>query len=532
MTITPQGQLYLCKTKLENDYKNQLTFSNATEQLNYFNSVIQHIFSDYTYIKKDNTVKVGKNIDEIIDCNYLFYKNKGFTDKYYFCFITNMEYVSENCTLISFETDCYQTWLFQIEYKQSFIEREHVNNDAIGLHTIPENLETGEYIINELGRIDEDDELTDTLICMGVSWTPDNIPNYTDDRKYGGVYSGLSYFVFSDASSCSKMCKAYDDLAKADAIYTLFLVPRGLIGTLQWYSFNLGNQEGIVASFPTSTNFSTTIIGNKQITSPTSLNGYTPKNNKLYCWPFNYLYLSNNNGADVTFNYEDFINNTPIFNVDGVISTGCSIRLHPSNYKKINTAQNYPKMLSNFGLPVGKYPTCSWNSDTYTNWLTEQAINLPLQIGGLGLSLVSSVATGGATSGAVVSSAMQIGDLLSSVYQHSLVPEQAKGNTNTGDVVTGMRLNSVNYYKMSIKEEYARSIDEYFSMFGYKINRVKTPNITGRRYYNYVKTVDCNFDGDIPQTDLQIIKTMFNNGVTLWHDPSKIYDYSVDNDII
>ena len=40
MTITPQGQVYLCKTKLKNDYKNQLTFSNATEQLNYFNSVI------------------------------------------------------------------------------------------------------------------------------------------------------------------------------------------------------------------------------------------------------------------------------------------------------------------------------------------------------------------------------------------------------------------------------------------------------------------------------------------------------------
>ena len=148
MTITPQGQLYLCKTKLENDYKNQLTFSSATAQLNYFNSVIEHTFDNYTYIKKDNVVQVGKNIDEIIDCNYLFYKNIGFTNKWYFCFITNMEYVNENCTRITFETDCYQTWLFQIQYKQSFVEREHVNDDTIGLHTVPENLETGEYIVN------------------------------------------------------------------------------------------------------------------------------------------------------------------------------------------------------------------------------------------------------------------------------------------------------------------------------------------------------------------------------------------------
>lgn len=149
MTITPQGQLYLCKTPLENDYKNQLTFANANAQMSYFNSTVQHTFDNYTYIKKDNAIQVGKNIDEIIDCNYLFYKNTGFTNKWYFCFITNMEYVNENCTRITFETDCYQTWLFQIEYKQSFVEREHVNDDTVGLHTVPENLETGEYICNE-----------------------------------------------------------------------------------------------------------------------------------------------------------------------------------------------------------------------------------------------------------------------------------------------------------------------------------------------------------------------------------------------
>ena len=69
-------------------------------------------------------------------------------------------------------------------------------------------------------------------------------------------------------------------------------------------------------------------------------------------------------------------------------------------------------------------------------------------------------------------------------------------------------------------------------MFGYKINNVKVPNITGRRNWNYVKTIDCNVDGDIPQTDLNIIKTMFNNGVTLWHNPNNIYNYSLDNSII
>ena len=69
-------------------------------------------------------------------------------------------------------------------------------------------------------------------------------------------------------------------------------------------------------------------------------------------------------------------------------------------------------------------------------------------------------------------------------------------------------------------------------MFGYKINRVKVPNITGRSNWNYVKTINCNFDGDIPQTDLNIIRAMFNNGTTLWHNANTMYDYNNSNNIV
>ena len=86
---------------------------------------------------------------------------------------------------------------------------------------------------------------------------------------------------------------------------------------------------------------------------------------------------------------------------------------------------------------------------------------------------------------------------------------------------------------MSIKQEYARIIDRYFSCYGYKTNLVKVPNITGRRNWNYVKTQECNFTGnDVPQEDLNVIRTMFNNGVTLWHNPSTIFDYTQNNAIV
>ena len=47
MTVTPQGVLYLCKTKLENDYKNQLTWANINAQQTYFNGTVQNSFADY-----------------------------------------------------------------------------------------------------------------------------------------------------------------------------------------------------------------------------------------------------------------------------------------------------------------------------------------------------------------------------------------------------------------------------------------------------------------------------------------------------
>ena len=82
--VEPKGLINLCKTPLENDYKNQLTFSNLESQINYFNSVIVKSFSEYTYIRTDNSIKVGANIDDIINCNYLFYRK-------YFLFVWGVD---------------------------------------------------------------------------------------------------------------------------------------------------------------------------------------------------------------------------------------------------------------------------------------------------------------------------------------------------------------------------------------------------------------------------------------------------------
>ena len=85
--------------------------------------------------------------------------------------------------------------------------------------------------------------------------------------------------------------------------------------------------------------------------------------------------------------------------------------------------------------------------------------------------------------------------------------------------------------KMFNFDEYARIIDDYMTQFGYKVNSLKVPNITGRPNWNYVKTQGCNITGDIPQSDVEEIKALFNRGITIWHNPNTFLDYSQNNQL-
>ena len=56
------------------------------------------------------------------------------------CFISDILYINENCTAITFEIDVMQTWLFDFEIKKSFIERMHVADDTISRNVVEEDL--------------------------------------------------------------------------------------------------------------------------------------------------------------------------------------------------------------------------------------------------------------------------------------------------------------------------------------------------------------------------------------------------------
>ena len=132
------------------------------------------------------------------------------------------------------------------------------------------------------------------------------------------------------------------------------------------------------------------------------------------------------------------------------------------------------------------------------------------------------------TASGFISIANQLGE----IRKHQLVSETGQGNINAGDLTFSSKRMNFTMYKMSVRYEMAKIIDDYFSAYGYKINNYKIPNITGRTNWNFVKTIECNFEGDIPQVYLQKIKQIFNEGITLWHNPTTMYDYSQSNTIV
>lgn len=565
--IAPQTDVYLLKVPLEIDNANQLTFANATAQFNYFNSCPKLAVDDFTYQRKDGTIRFGANFDDLIGYNYVMYRNDAYSNKWFYAFIDNMSYMNDNMTAISISTDYWQTWQFDLHYKACFVEREHVNDDTLGKHTVPEGLETGEYIINNgisgkqeilldndaypygADRSDPTKKLNPQKYFITFQVTKidpiiNDIPE-TTYMKVNGIFNGTYIFATDTPEYARKIISLYDhsSTASGDDIVSIFLSPVPLFDNGYIVNITEGGSTVAVVIIPHTSDHNNILKKETFFARPTKIDGYTPRNAKCFCYPYAFVNIDNHVGGMSTFHYEDFDNHSyqgndphsPSFIVEGALSQGCSVILAPTFYKGDDNRN------LTYGIPGAKFPQCSWKSDYYTNWCVQNAISQPFgavgAVGQAGVSLLTALAFSNpitAIAGAV-GLIGSIGNSMSARYEAERHPNQIKGQQSDGDLLVGANSGTHTYYTlfhMCCKKEYIKQIDSFFDMFGYKVNEVKIPNITGRANWNYVKTIGCYIQADIPQEDLQEIKSMFDKGVTFWHNPSTFCDYSQSNAII
>lgn len=525
-------KVYLLNVPLESDYKNTLYFANASAQQSYFQSCIQKSYTDFSYQRKDHIIRVPAQFDTLVNCNYVMYQNTAYSNKWFYAFITKMEYIDDGRTDVHIETDVMQTYMFDITIKSSFVEREHVNNDTIGDHTVPENVELGEYISCNL-QPSEEFTFThdDCVFVLAVTEPIDDLASSIVTR-YQYIPSGLVFIGIQDQSALRGIIDAYADAGKSDAITAVFIAPEEC-----FTNYSNKSVGGRTYNVSTDATYQLT-VRSATITNPGYIGqDYHPRNNKLLTFPYTFLQASNNTGSIVNYKWEDFYNivdptqRSVKFNLLATLSPGCDMRAYPLNYK--NILDNYDE-----GISIGKLPIGSWSNDIYTNWLTQNGINIAV---GFGTNIaqivggVAGIASGGGAGLGVASLASGLSGIASSVgqvYQHSLQPPQAEGNINCGDVNYSSGLTNITFKRISIKNEYARIIDDFFDMFGYKVNRVKVPNKAHRQRWWYTKTIDVNIDGAVPNDDMQKIKDAYNTGITFWRNASEIQNYSLSNNIV
>lgn len=563
------SKVYLLNVPLEDDMRNTLYFANASAQHTYFENNISKTYTNVSYQSETRTFRCPDQIDTVRQYNYIMWQNTAYSNKWFYAFIKKMTYVSDGYTDVVFEVDPLQTFMFDIEVKPSFVEREHTNNDTVGANTLPEGLELGDMVCNgDVSNFGVNIAgVGDWVIVVDVSMIAN--PGDGQTLKYIGdppaqyvnsTPSGLYHLVLGVNQSvvigANTITDLYNEAGLGDAIQNVYILPRDLIGNVTAITLStMGSAPHpyrSVGVYMPNSSTGVTNLGTFTKSRVNNIRGYIPRNKKLLCWPFNYINVSNNAGSTIPYRYEDFSGDVA-FKVEGVMTPSGSIKAIPQNYKYITSNEN----AYDYSITSAKYPICAWTTDAYTNWLTQNGVNMAMQWqkealgsavdiigGGIRGALAGAAAGGiGAIPGAIAGAgigAIGAGASLISVAkeqfqaktQANMVADQSRGNANAGDIVWSKHKSQFTFIPMSIKAEYARCIDDYFDAFGYQVNRMKTPNTNHRQNWWYTKTMNANIVGNVPNEEMNKIKSAYNNGLTFWRNPSNFLNYSVSNGIV
>ena len=463
-------------------------------------------------------------MEEARTWNYLYFRNGS--GKYYYYFINNIEYINDSTVELFLEIDVMQTYLTDYSLSRCFVEREHSSTDNIGDNVIEEGLEVGELV--DVSRSDVDISSLCILVLSSV-----DIEKSTEETQYkilgtlyDNVFSGLGMWAcaISDYETLAERLNDMDKYGYGEGIFNIWLYPKKLVKLRSGYSWDSGSKIKMVqdtepVSFSTARN--------------TKLkDSYTPKNNKLFCYPYNFLYCSNNGGGCATYKYEYFTDPDNIeFKVYGSLSPEGVTKIAPSNYHR-TAFKNFEEGLS--GTP---YPCCAWNQDTYKLWLAQNHNSQNMSMLASGVSIVGGVAmiaTGagvGVGAGMVAGGLLGIGQQLAQKKDMEVQPNQARGN-HSGSLNISNGFQTFTFTKKCIDTDRARIIDDYFTMFGYKTLRVKVPNRKVRENFTYTKTQNCHVRGNLCTDDLRKIQSIFDNGITFWVNGDSIGDYSLSNNCL
>lgn len=584
-------------------YEHTILFTSVTAQRNYFDSLLvlsADRFTNLSYIRHTRgTIRLEADMSLLTNCNYLQFYNPsfnpahtvGYEDVSFYCFIDSIEYVNEKTVEIKYTIDHMQTWMFYYELNPCYVEREHVSDDAVGSNRVIEGLDTGPYICAGLEQI-LPWNFNDVAFFTIASQAPDGSQNsFQQDNVYGYLYCKFDLTVLSLQQTLESYLSSSSASRSLEPIIAINQFPK------QFWSEDAGNL--VPRQYQLTLDQTIGFGGFKAYDPKTSTTKtYIPNNNKLYCYPYNFMTFESPDGSSTQLKYEDFKSNDIhkfwlACAVYPQVETVCA----PMDYQSSSFSVNLEH-----ALYCKNYPTCGVASDAFQAWWAQNRWSYPIinvyeeakgafntaitkAAGGeysnaadaLKDAMLGPLKAGGSTlinpatslqllgkagqiysdysgmsakqfihnaifhdtTANIVGGVMEeIGQQVASYENHKAIPDTMATKANATSIIHSIAADNYKIYYTQIRPEYAKIIDNFFTCFGYAIHEVKIPNITSRTEWNYIKTKGCtlkpnsNSSHFLPMEAERTISAIYDKGITFWHNPLHIHNYSLTNSIV
>lgn len=582
---------FLSGIPFSSDYKHTRWFDSSTEQTNYFlGKTPVHTMSQASFQRKERTfIAVNKSIDALYGINYVMFQNENYSTKWFYAFVTELEYKNDSTTYVHFQIDVFQTWKNRIQFQPSFVVREHrplwQEDGRPVVNTIDEGLEYGlEYDTVSIQKFHPSDDISFLVIVSKTPMHTGSDGNVIQPSKIG-VPQPLTYYivpydlkgaptVVADGEGDSiaintpeQVLKGlYDNEKAVNNVVSMYITDA--IGT-KVTAIRTQGQSTVLGGLYTDYFENVTIGDNinclhvKKLTNfatelnPISDNKYDDfvpvRESKLLMYPYTNIVLDDFKGNRTAYKVE-YINGKPFgILVKGSMGLSNYVTYGVDNYNHgaILDDQNFAGLNNETALVSNVPNDVTVVNDMLAAFLQGNRNQLENQENSI---LFNGVMNGIQAGISGAGSAMErnpfgVAQAVGQVAQGAgntvlelqgieakqkdianVPPSIQKMGSNTAYSM-GHGYNGIYILKKQIKAEYRRKLTDFFNMYGYKTNEVKVPNFHTRRYWNYVQTKSCVILGEFNDVDLNEIKAIFDNGITLWHT-DQVGNYELDNEVL
>lgn len=550
------------------DYKHTRYFSSALLRDGYFDHS-SRTDSNYTvysqYVRVDSgEVKVPFHIKNLHQFTYMSITNSLGTndtlDHRYYCFIIDMDYVADNCTLVKFKVDVMMTFgmsgiLSSTMPNQNFVLRCHNDTDGIGDNLVAEPFDCSDYHESE-AYISSTSFLGDFGILIGVISTRQVTLNghqiQCQPRYYSyGIYTGTMYFYFTrDSVGEAGLSDFFSSLngfgGHEEEIASIYCIPTFMI-----------NQSQIIDGYVLSSGITVNnVYFSHGLDITNGFENYIPNNNKLYTSPYTMLRVTNYAGDKIDLAFELFGEDEHgcKFEIDSSYIGEPAFTIFPCGYNCDGTNPN-----RDYGISIGDYASGTLSKNALQGYIVKYGLSnmIKLLTGivtvGLGYRMLNGFSADTQSSSTALATQQQsVLNTYRDYYGYSQPSQGSMGELgavagytlhtsaynianlirekHTSDITFGRTQGTVAqqngfkafYFKrLKVRRYLAEQIDNYFTMYGYAQNKLM--NVGDylqnhhRPYYQYIQCQDFTvMNGEIENKYKVELSKIMNNGITFW----------------